>query len=280
MITSKRSEICLAMQDISTNITSADLKSGRKYIAKLKRNKQTLPFANWAIAITTACLNQLEPDLVQPTAKTWQSHGIRVVKTNLQEDLHQQCIGNEKKLVKIGEGFFGTAYAMEREGQKLVVKIEKLKDSRLQNLGDFIESIRATQTAGELGIGPKVHESYVCLQGRAHHFVIVMDNIKGPTWDKFAEIAAPAEMTKAAKILKEKMIKLNKAGIHHRDLINPKNIIVVLQSGKVINVVPIDYGISEFGDTHDVEKMSKWYRDDWLVGFAGHLLGKKLLDVQ
>lgn len=117
-----------------------------------------------------------------------------------------------KKAKVLGRGAFGTVFDLGKNA----LKVEKVGR---YDLDGTLAAGKVAARMGELGVGPKVAHWRVCECRFATYLVIEMAKIKGTTvQDLLRKKWAPAKKAKTLQLLREKVIKMNKAGVVHSDM--------------------------------------------------------------
>ncbi len=159
-----------------------------------------------------------------------------------------------KKAKYIGNGYFGDVFLLGNTGRvaKLVnfihadVEMRRyMKDAHSR----WRTEVDIATLAGEHGIGPKVHDSYICLHSKQPIGVIIMDYVPGITLEEWKNLGPSKKQLDAAdKIIRKKLDALHDLGMFHNDL-HDGNIILVTDSKKNVPGVEdafiLDYGFAK-----------------------------------
>lgn len=145
---------------------------------------------------------------------------------------------------KLGNGAFGNVYKIDA---KTAVKVVEINTVHLVDFASRSQEIVCSKKAGELGIGPKIHDFYLCTtpDSMSNFGIIYMEYIKGKTLFEWLDTKPSfEERTQVSKLISQKVDLLHKHGIVHKDL-HAGNIMVVSKNKKVSDVFIIDYGLAE-----------------------------------
>lgn len=168
-----------------------------------------------------------------------------------------------KKAKVLGRGAFGTVFDLGKNA----LKVEKV--GRF-DLDGTLAAGKVAARMGELGVGPKVAHWRICECRFATYLVIEMAKIKGTTiGDLFNgdKKWAPAKKAKTLQLLREKVIKMNKAGVVHNDM-HWGNVMVDKKGVPWI----IDFGIVEREHpSGNLGLVDGWIKGD--PGFRGRIQG-------
>jgi predicted Ser/Thr protein kinase len=111
----------------------------------------------------------------------------------------ENCFGNAKVNAKIGQGSFGTLYHITINGKSTAVKIIKLNSNK--ELLNFTEEIKLSGYMGDLGIGPKVYDSFYIKTIRENKYIqiINMELFEGDMSKFYSNLEnVPIELIKSA----------------------------------------------------------------------------------
>jgi tRNA A-37 threonylcarbamoyl transferase component Bud32 len=117
------------------------------------------------------------------------------------------------------------------------------------------------QKAFELGVGPKVHDVFVCFneQETNAYKVVVSDYIVGEPLEEWLNgTRTPEEKKQVYELVKSKIDKLHANGIIHNSLY-AGNVIIVMQRGKIADVY-----ITDYLNAKDTLDKSMWEFNDWI----------------
>jgi tRNA A-37 threonylcarbamoyl transferase component Bud32 len=137
-----------------------------------------------------------------------------------------------------------------------------------QLLRPRINEAKAAEHAGELGIGPKVYDHYLCRDdGGQKTFVIIMEKLDATLekWENDArKVGAYQELAKGYRLYIKKVKLLKSSDLAHYDL-HPHNIMVKLDNvGSVKDVFIIDWEDTSFKKNlpQNIVEMSDWRMDN------------------
>jgi tRNA A-37 threonylcarbamoyl transferase component Bud32 len=151
-----------------------------------------------------------------------------------------------QKMEYIGGGEYGKIFKL---GEERCVKFINISDT-LSNLTyiDFQNEVKICRAAGELGVGPKIYDTYVCVNdaNSTCYGIIYMDYVKGITLTDFLyKYYSKGNILVIRRLLEEKINKMHNAGILHSDL-HTDNVMILMEGGEVKDVKIIDFGFSMF----------------------------------
>ena len=212
-----------------------------------KQNKPTDPTASDRFNIVKSAVETILGAEKQRGAETWKDSGIPVVvDAAAKKDPEKACLASRGlKLGKlVGHGAFGKTYKAKRGDRVVAAKIETVHPWRLRNIHSVLQGIKASVIAGNVGVGPKVHDVFVCYYGGESNLVTVMDLVDGVVWSEFVRTASNEARYAAIEILKKKVALMHSHKIMHKDL-HQGNVMVVLGPQKTVkDVAVIDFGLS------------------------------------
>jgi len=180
----------------------------------------------------------------------WSKYGIRM---ETSPEFHKCMADAVKRSKPIGSGFYGAVYSvpalacmrLPKGVKRVAVKLENLKtgwgQDEAQLPGRVKESIAIANKATNLGIGPELYDTFVTINHGNVVIVRIYELLNGKTWGDM--VWTPAKKTVAARILQEKIRKMNRAGIIHMDL-HAGNVMVTKD-----DVFIIDFDRSRFVKT-------------------------------
>lgn len=175
---------------------------------------------------------------------------------------------NIKKLEQIGSGAFGIVYKINNN---TAVKIEKLLPSA--NISTIKNEFKFSKLAGELGIGPKVYDTFFCTGKDGTYSIIYMDFINGQTLKDWLNKNKSEQLKLDVKIiLTQKINLLHKHKMFHNDL-HSENIIVIEANKKIKDVFIIDYGTVEDIETNYHKRIE--YDNKDMQSIFGNKLNKE-----
>ncbi|KAL3153765.1 hypothetical protein ABBQ32_013354 [Trebouxia sp. C0010 RCD-2024] len=212
---------------------------GRVHRKKIAELRQLDTFQLLTEVVTAALRFNQRVDI-----SIWDGTGIRCicVTDNAPADA---CLKGLGKLKPAGRGAFGQVYKACRDGKTIAIKVETLRPWRLRDKAvDLLRMIKIIKRAGELGIGPKVLDLYVCYKNWEHQLVISMDYISGRPWSEWAPLATRAAKEQALASLKTKLDNMHAAKLLHADL-HGGNVMVQGTLNTVKDVIIVDYGLSK-----------------------------------
>lgn len=163
---------------------------------------------------------------------------------------------SKKSTSLIGSGYFGDVFVLGNTGRVAKLMGFVHPDAWMRRPLKKTHAIWRTEVematlAGEHGIGPKVYDSYICLQASQPIGVIVMDYIEGVTlaeWRK--QGPTKKQEAQADAIVLKKVAALHELGVFHGDL-HADNVMVVTSGTKkklpkdVVDAFIVDYGYAK-----------------------------------
>lgn len=210
---------------------------GRAHRKKIAELRQIDAFQLLTEVVTAALRKRID-------AGIWDGTGIRCIRVpdNAPADA---CLKGLGKLKPAGRGAFGQVYKARKAGKTIAIKVETLRPWRLRDkAADMLRMLKITRRAGELGIGPKILDLYVCFRNWEHQLVMSMDYVNGQPWSEWAPLASRAAKEHALTILKTKLDILHANKLLHADL-HGGNVMVQGTLNTVKDVVIVDYGLSK-----------------------------------
>jgi len=131
----------------------------------------------------------------------------------------------------LGRGAFGEVYQLGDRAVKVVTLTpqQSWHPGLAKNVEGWGREVRVAKLCGELGVGPAVHDAYICQHEATRYGVIVMDLIKPAVtleeWRR-SQAAIPKDVQDADALLRDKMQRMHDHGISHGDL-HAGNVVVV-----------------------------------------------------
>ena len=153
------------------------------------------------------------------------------------------CLKEYKKMKELGSGAFGNVILASKKKYKYAIKIQNTNDPEI----DYNMEVEIAKKMGELGIGPKIYESYYCKDKEKYILFIVQDYINGGTlgeWIENGKKFTPA----LKKQLIDKVDKMHKYGFFHNDL-HDRNIFIQTYKNKKPEIFIGDFGLSKTSQT-------------------------------
>jgi serine/threonine protein kinase len=151
------------------------------------------------------------------------------------------------KINKIGSGAYGTVYLAKKNKKKYAIKMQKFDNNYWKPIEDFLEQnineYEKLKKLNKYSISPKVYDIiFIFNENKMEVYsLIFMDHIDGITLLQHIEKKGKLD-EKDKKKLNEKIVKLHKLGIYHRDL--HEGNIIVIKKGKNIDFMIIDMGFA------------------------------------
>ena len=140
-------------------------------------------------------------------------------------------------------GFYGTTYLTSKGNHKYAVKVQELVIHNIEK-GKIEASI--AKKMGDIGVGPKIYESYFCTHNNKIQLFMVQEYMSGGTLENW--LSDGNKFTpKLKKELKDKVKMMHKHGYYHLDLKND-NILIQNKNGKP-ELYLGDFGLSKTKDT-------------------------------
>ena len=110
------------------------------------------------------------------------------------------CFINYKVLRKIGNGAFGDVWLVKKGGKKYALKVQTINMRILSDLSDLYmrleNELEKSELLGKHGIGPKVHDYYMCTDGNTVNVILIMEYMNYGTLDTYLEVHALTESNK------------------------------------------------------------------------------------
>jgi serine/threonine protein kinase len=180
------------------------------------------------------------------------------------------CVKGLKVKRVLGEGTFGAVVAVCRGRKcKYVLKVQRInppkrRSSIVLTPRSFEDEVAVSKKAGELGISPRVCDSWVCDE----HGYILMKRVFGKTL--FDVLKNAPTLHKTQQLKARALVKLKKAhdnGLLHRD-IHSLNIMVKEHTGEVMF---LDWGLlpeRTYTKREDVSMLHEAFLRPLLLGVA------------
>ena len=169
---------------------------------------------------------------------------------------------------KVGEGSYGAVWVTGDRRHAIKVGEVRLAEKEGHAVLEQMEAARhefaITRLAGELGVGPAVHDAYFCCSAQSTcHYVIVMDAIAGESLTEWLTTAGAARRESMRKQVLELVAKLQGAGVEHTDL-HSDNVLIAPGDQAYI----IDYGLATWTGTDrraDVESVNRTFSETFTL---------------
>lgn len=199
--------------------------------------------------------------------KEYQAAELRTVAKHFGEGMSAEdgCLkATDGPFTKVAEGVYGSAWLTKDKTRIFKIGKVYLVDDVGHSVTESFDNARREfaigRKAADLGVGPKVHDSYFCCStDDACYFVIVMDNVAGVTLKKWLKSASKSERENMRGAILDKVAVLNEAGIEHADL-HSKNVLVTSDGNPYI----IDYGLASWASYErkwDVDMVNRTFSD-------------------
>ena len=149
---------------------------------------------------------------------------------------------------EIGKGAYSTVYLAEKNKKKYAIKMQKLENNYYDGIEKFLEqNINEYEKLKKLNkdsISPKAYDiKFIFNENKMEAYsFIFMEHLDGITLREYIQKKGELDNLDKKK-LNEKIAKMHKLGIYHRDL-HDKNIIVI-KKGKNIDFFIIDMGLAK-----------------------------------
>jgi tRNA A-37 threonylcarbamoyl transferase component Bud32 len=181
---------------------------------------------------------------------------------------------------KIGDGVQGCAWLSKDKKRAFKIGRVGLRDE-LDITRKFEEArseFAIAEAAGELGVGPKVHDAYFCCDEYRDkcYYVISMDYVPGKSLYEWHKGASAAKREAMRRKLLAVVRKMGAAGIEHADL-HAENVIVARGSGEP---VVIDYGMASWAGAERVKDelfVNRFFSDTTSLKDAAYHVAKVLI---
>jgi len=171
---------------------------------------------------------------------------------------------------QIGKGAYGTVYLAKKNKNKYAIKMQKFNDYYREYLGGIEKFLEQNITEYEklkklnkYSISPKVYDiKFVFNKNKMELYsFIIMEHLNGITLEEYKQKKGQLDDSDKKK-LNEKIDKLHKLGIYHRDL-HDRNIIVI-KKGKKIDFMIIDMGLAKSTKNilNNANKFNKFYIEE------------------
>jgi RIO-like serine/threonine protein kinase len=193
----------------------------------------------------------------------WESTGIKMHT----EDSFMKCKAKYAKLGKIiGQGAFGIMMnvpsptclpTIPKNVPHVAMKFETLQIpyDRFQSPEQVAEAYEISKRAAELGIGPKIYDSFVTLNDSGYAQIVkVFELLEGASWVD-TEWKSDEEKKKALTELRSKIKTMNEAGIIHHDL-HGGNIMVTSKG----DIYIVDFDRANFVNREEINTI-RWLND-------------------
>ena len=190
----------------------------------------------------------------------WESAGIQMHT----EDSFMKCKAKYAKLGKvIGQGAFGIMMnvpspiclpTIPKNVPHVAMKFETLQIpyDRFQSPEQVAEAYEISKRAAELGVGPKIYDSFVTLNDSGYAQIVkVFELLEGTSWID-TEWQSDKDKKKALTTLRSKIKTMNEAGIIHHDL-HGGNIMVTKKG----DVYIVDFDRANFVNREEVNTI-RW----------------------
>lgn len=165
-----------------------------------------------------------------------------------------RCFGDYKVLRALGSGAFGSVYLVEKNGKKYAIKsidihFNNIYVSLNDNMKTIKNEIEITKKMGDMKIGPKLYDSYICQPDMNRISVLIV--MEWMTEGSLGNWLHNNKLIKSQEnsILK-KVEKMHELGIVHADL-HQENILVTKNKSKV------EFYIGDFGLSKTAKDMIK-----------------------
>jgi serine/threonine protein kinase len=177
------------------------------------------------------------------------------------------CFGDYKVLHELGAGAYGTVYLVEKDKKKYAIKTQHINiNNAYVSLNDNMKQIKneidISKKMGEMNIGPKLYDYYMCQpdMDKITVFIIMEWMTEGTlnNWRQNNKLSTVQEAT----ILK-KIKQMHEVGIVHADL-HDQNIFVTKKKSKV------EFYIGDFGLSKTVKDLVK-QQEDFDIGCVKRL---------
>jgi tRNA A-37 threonylcarbamoyl transferase component Bud32 len=174
------------------------------------------------------------------------------------------------KVTKVGSGAYGTVYLVKKNKKKYAIKMQKFDTNYYGEIEKFLESnineYKKLKKLSKYSISPKVYDiKFIFNENKMEVYsLIFMEHIDGITLSQYKEKKGPLNDSDNKK-LNEKVAKMHKLGIYHRDL-HDKNIIII-KKDKNIDFIIIDMGLSKSSKNiiNNAKKSNKYMLEGFIA---------------
>lgn len=168
------------------------------------------------------------------------------ISPDIKEDIDRRkaCVPKKYTIIKPLPGNYRVDKFLLR-GNKVakVVEIYEWEGPKKMLADAMLTEVAIARRAGLLGIGPKLHDAFVCCSSDECSKVLVSDYVPGiPLNEWLAGIPSPSEAlrTSVKEMIRDKLDKMHSHGVVHSGL-TEKNVIVKKIGARVVDVVFTDY---------------------------------------
>jgi tRNA A-37 threonylcarbamoyl transferase component Bud32 len=173
---------------------------------------------------------------------------------------------------EIGKGVYGTVYLAKKNKKKYAIKMQKPDNNYYNGIENFLEQnineYNKLKKLNKYSISPKVYDIKIIYNDKKRQLycLIFMEYIDGITLRQYIEKKGELDNLEKKK-LNEKIAKMHKLGIYHRDL-HDKNIIVI-KKGKNIDFIIIDMGLAKYSKNilNNASKYNKFHIEGFVAKF-------------
>lgn len=178
--------------------------------------------------------------------------------------------------VEVARGLDGVVYRLPggQVAKMGIVHVHKETPIPDPHMERAMDEIAMARIAGKKGVSPKVKDSFFCCSVDTCYYVIIMEDIKGPTlsvWLRTASKKSKDAMRKKVLVL---LKKLHDVGIVHMDL-HAGNILV----GEDEEPIIIDFSRSTYAGQNTTDLSSVTNIFDRLPSFIDDLVDLVMLDL-
>lgn len=169
----------------------------------------------------------------------------------------ETCIKKPLKLKGVVDygGYDSKTYILSQSEVVRVTPIEFTGDDPYALQKKVEQMIDLSKRAGEIGIGPKIHDAYICYSDKETYIAIRMEYVKGEILQTLIDREGGlSELEKTAiwDLIRDKYETLHKNNITMGFALNYKSIVVIYK-----NKTPVDVRFVSFADGTDLEKSSQ-----------------------